>query len=96
MPIKSMQTGPESGLQEVERGGEQQCPGRWSIVHIIHALLKSMQTGSEHALQVLREVERAGERAKVSDGRGADLEYLKNILLKMYETGDSHARPAVQ
>ena len=52
---------------------------------------KSMQTGPAHGLQVLREVERAGERAKVSEGRGADLEYLKNILLKMYETGESHA-----
>ena len=53
-------------------------------------------TGPTHGLQVLREVERAGERAKVSEGRGADLEYLKNILLKMYETGELHARPAVQ
>lgn len=51
--------------------------------------LKYVQTGPEHVLQVLREVERAGERAKVSEGRGADLEYLKNILLKMYETGKS-------
>ena len=58
--------------------------------------LKSMQRGPEHVLQVLREVERAGERAKVSEGRGADLEYLKTILLKMYETGESHAQPAVQ
>ncbi len=49
--------------------------------------LRYVQTGPEHVLQVLREVERAGERAKVSEGRGADLEYLKNILLKMYETG---------
>ena len=70
--------------------------GNSRILDVIHALLKSMQTGSAHVLQVLREVERAGERAKVSDGRGADLEYLKNILLKMYETGEAHAQPAVQ
>ena len=96
MPIKSMHTWPEQGLQEVERGGQQQGPGSFSILHMIHAFPKSMQTGPNHELQVLREVERAGERAKVSDGRGADLEYLKNILLKMYETGEAHAQPAVQ
>ena len=37
-----------------------------------------------------QELERQAERAKlVAAHDGVDLEYLKNIMLKLYETGDS-------
>lgn len=39
-------------------------------------------------LQVCQELERQAERAKlVAAHGGVDLEYLKNIMLKLYETG---------
>lgn len=39
-------------------------------------------------LQVCQELERQTERAKlVAAHDGVDLEYLKNIMLKLYETG---------
>lgn len=42
-------------------------------------------------LQVCRELERQTERAKlVAAHDGVDLEYLKNIMLKLYETGEAH------
>ena len=38
-----------------------------------------------------QELERQAERAKlVAAHDGVDLEYLKNIMLKLYETGDAH------
>ena len=40
--------------------------------------------------QVCQELERQAERAKlVAAHDGVDLEYLKNIMLKLYETGDA-------
>jgi len=40
--------------------------------------------------QVCQELERQAGRAKlVAAGGGVDLEYLKNIMLKLYETGQS-------
>lgn len=41
-------------------------------------------------LQVCQELERQTERAKlVAAHDGLDLEYLKNIMLKLYETGNA-------
>ena len=39
--------------------------------------------------QALREVERerARERLVASDGKRMDIQYLKNVILKLYETG---------
>ena len=38
-----------------------------------------------------QELERQAERAKlVAAHDGLDLEYLKNIMLKLYETGEPH------
>lgn len=43
-------------------------------------------------VQVCQELERQAERAKlVNSHSGLDLEYLKNIMLKLYETGRSLA-----
>ena len=38
--------------------------------------------------QTLREVERQHTREKLGqDGKGTDIHYLKNVILKLYETG---------
>lgn len=47
-------------------------------------------------VQVCQELERQAERAKlVAAHDGVDLEYLKNIMLKLYETGDTHCQPTL-
>ena len=39
-------------------------------------------------MQVIQELERQASRAKlVTSHRGVDLEYLKNIMLQLYQTG---------
>jgi hypothetical protein len=37
--------------------------------------------------QALREVEREKKRQALADSKSLDLEYLKNIILKLFETG---------
>ncbi len=37
--------------------------------------------------QALREVERQRSREKLQDEKGTDVHYLKNVVLKLYETG---------
>ena len=40
------------------------------------------------SVQTLREVERQHTREKLGqDGKGTDIHYLKNVILKLYETG---------
>ena len=41
----------------------------------------------EGTLQTLREVERERMREKLQDENGTDIHYLKNVVLKLYETG---------
>ena len=41
----------------------------------------------EITLQTLREVERDRVREKLQDEKGTDIHYLKNVVLKLYETG---------
>ena len=38
-------------------------------------------------VQALREVERQRAREKLQDAKGTDVHYLKNVVLKLYETG---------
>ena len=38
-------------------------------------------------MQALREVERQRLREKLQDAKGTDVHYLKNVVLKLYETG---------
>lgn len=42
-------------------------------------------------MQALREVERERSREKLQDAKGTDVHYLKNVVLKLYETGISIA-----
>ena len=42
-------------------------------------------------MQALREVERQRSREKLQDAKGTDVHYLKNVVLKLYETGVSIA-----
>ena len=41
----------------------------------------------EGTLQTLREVERERVREKLQDEKSTDIHYLKNVVLKLYETG---------
>ena len=43
--------------------------------------------------QALREMERQRAREKLRDEKGTDVHYLKNVILKMFETGARHASP---
>ena len=43
-------------------------------------------------MQALRDMEREKARQKLAEADRQDLTYLKNILLKLFETGQSHAR----
>ena len=42
-------------------------------------------------MQALREVEREKARASLADKQRLDIEYLKNTILKLYETGTLHS-----
>lgn len=48
-----------------------------------------------HSAQALREVERQRSREKLRDEKGTDIHYLKNVILKLYETGEPRNGVAV-